>query len=59
MKIAEPVIITIILFIYLFFWLCRAAREILVPRPGIKPMPPALGVQSLTHCTSREVPLFF
>ena len=28
----------------------------LVPRPGIEPGPPALGVQSLTHWTTREVP---
>ena len=29
----------------------------LVPRPGIKPGPLALGVWSLTHWTTREVPL--
>ena len=29
---------------------------ILVPRPGIKPMPPALGARSLNHWTAREVP---
>ena len=28
----------------------------LVPRPGIKPGPPALGVQSLIHCATRDVP---
>ena len=28
----------------------------LVPQPGIEPRPPALGVQSLTHWTTREVP---
>ena len=28
----------------------------LVPRPGIKPWPPALGVRSLNHCATREVP---
>ena len=27
----------------------------LVPRPGIKPRPPALGAQSLSHWTTREV----
>ena len=35
----------------------------LVPWPGVKPGPPALGAQSLTHWTTREVPkmhpLFF
>ena len=30
----------------------------LVPLPGIKPGPPALGAQSLTHWTTREVPIF-
>ena len=29
----------------------------LAPRPGIKPGPPALGAQSLNHCTTREVPV--
>ena len=28
----------------------------LAPRPGIEPGPPALGVQSPTHWTTREVP---
>ena len=28
----------------------------LVPWPGIKPQPPALGVQGLSHWTTREVP---
>ena len=28
----------------------------LVPCPGIKPRPPALGVQSPSHWTTREVP---
>ena len=31
-------------------------RGILVPRPGIKPAPLALEVQSLNHWTAREVP---
>ena len=29
----------------------------LVPRPGIKPQPPALGIWSLSHWTTREVPI--
>ena len=29
---------------------------ILVPQPGIEPGPPALGVWSLNHWTTREVP---
>ena len=33
-------------FLYIYiFWPCRAACGILVPRPGIEPMPRALGVQ--------------
>ena len=28
----------------------------LVPLPGIKPEPPALGARSLSHWTTREVP---
>ena len=28
----------------------------LVPQPGMKPMPSVLGVQSLSHWTTREVP---
>ena len=30
----------------------------LVPWPGIKPMPPAPGAQSLSHWATREVPIF-
>ena len=30
---------------------------ILVPQPGIEPMPLALGAQSLNHWTAREVPI--
>ena len=31
----------------------------LVPRPGIEPWPTALGMQSLSHWTTREVPILF
>ena len=34
-----------------------ACMQDLVPRPGIKPGPPALGVWSLTHWTTRGVPI--
>ena len=30
--------------------------QVLVPLLGIKPRPPALGMQSLSHWTTREVP---
>ena len=47
-------------FIYLFtFWPNHGACGILVPRTGIKAMPPALEMQSLiNHRTTREVPRF-
>ena len=40
------------------FWLHCMACSILVPQPGIKPVPPALEAQSLNHWTTREVPNF-
>ena len=36
--------------------LVEACMWDLVPRPGIKPGPPALGAESLNHCATREVP---
>ena len=61
--------LSVFLNIYLFWlhWVLVAACELLVeacmqdlaPRPGIEPGPPALGVQSLTHWTTREVPGVF
>ena len=46
-----------------FFWivlLCFGPNAlqcgVLVPRPGIEPVPHALGVWSLNHWTAREVP---
>ena len=41
------------------FWLHLAAHGILVPRPGIKPSPPAVEVRSSNHWTTREVPWSF
>ena len=38
------------------FWPCHAACGILVPQPGIEPMPPAVEVQSPNHWTAREFP---
>ena len=40
-----------------FLWPRRAACGILVPRPGIEPVPPALGAWSLNHWAAREVPV--
>ena len=42
--------------VFFFFWLRCVACGILVPRPGIKPVPHAVEVQSLNHWTTREVP---
>ena len=42
-----------------FFQSCHTACGILVPRPGIKPMPPAVDAWSLNHWTAREVPRNF
>ena len=38
------------------FWLCHLAYGILVPRPGIKPVPSAVETWSSNHWTAREVP---
>ena len=38
------------------FWPHHAVYRILVPRPGIEPMPLAVKAQSLNHWTTREVP---
>ena len=39
-----------------FFWLSHKACGILVPRPGIEPVPLAVEAWSLNHWTTREVP---
>ena len=45
----------LILFGHLCFWPHCTACWILVPQPGIEPMPPALEGQSLTHWTTRKI----
>ena len=44
-----------------FYFIVLHSMLDLVPRPGIKPTPPALEVWNLNHWTTREVPiiLFF
>ena len=37
------------------FWPCYIVCGILVPQPGIEPVPPALETWNLIHWTSREV----
>ena len=44
----------IILFIIIIC--CAVACEILVPQPGIEPLPPAVEAQSPNHWTARELP---
>ena len=44
---------------FAFFFFGRAAWPVggsLVPRPGIKPMPPVVEAWSLNHWTAREFP---
>ena len=40
--------------LFLFFWLRLAACGILVPRPGIEPVPSTVRAQSPNHWTTRE-----
>ena len=48
--------IYIVGFITFFFLPHRVACRILVPRPGIEPVSPAMEAQSPNHWTSREFP---
>ena len=45
-------------FFSFFFWPPCAVCGILVHRPGIKPMPPAVEAWSINHWTARKVPIF-
>ena len=40
-------------------WTLSCSMQDLIPWSGIKPRPPALGTQSLSPWTTREVPIFF
>ena len=42
-------------FYFLIFWLCHAARGILVPQPGVAPSSPALEAWSRNYWTSGKV----
>ena len=49
-------------YFYLFvfiFWLLYVACGILVPQPGIKPMPPAVKSRSLNHKDQQGSPYLF
>ena len=39
-----------------YTWLCHGACRILVPQPGIEPMPAAVEMRNLNHWTTRKVP---
>ena len=43
-------------FYFIYFWPCVMANGILVPQPGIEPVPPAVKELSLNHWTTRELP---
>ena len=45
-------------FCFMFWCSGHKACGILAPRPGIKPVPPALEMQSLNHSTTKEGPFF-
>ena len=49
----------VLVFVFFFFLLHCAVCGLLVPQPGIKPMPPAVEAQFPNHWTSREVPRYF
>ena len=42
---------------FFFFWLCSAAWGLLAPWPRIEPASPTVESRSLSHWTTREVPL--
>ena len=44
-------------FFFWFFWPHHTACGILVPRPGIEPVPLAVEAQSPNHWTAREFPI--
>ena len=46
-------------FFFQFFGCAMWHVGIIVPQPGIEPMPPAVEAWSLNHWTAREVPKFF
>ena len=52
----QTLILLTVIILLLFFWPRRAACRILVPRPGIEPVAPAVEARSLNHWTAREVP---
>ena len=45
----------VVVVVVVVFWPCHEACRVLVPQPGIEPMPPAVEAWSLNHWTAREV----
>ena len=41
---------------FIIFWPCHTACGILVPWPGVEPLPPAVEAWSPNHWTTREAP---
>ena len=45
-------------YLYMYFCLHQGAYGILVPQPGMEPVPPAMGAWRLNLWTTREVPKY-
>ena len=58
-----PLLFLILFYVFILFFFFflphHAVYRILISRPGIEPMPPAVKAQSLNHWTSREILLYF
>ena len=52
-----PTLCRYFILFYFLIWLHHAACGILVPQPGIEPMPSAVKAQSPNHWTAREFPV--
>ena len=48
-----------LIYFLIYFWLRHTACRILVPRPGIEPVPSAVKALSPNHWTAREFPTSF
>ena len=54
----ESTLYVYLLFFFFFFWPYHMACGLLVPQPGIEPVPPAVEAWSLNHWMAREVPVY-
>ena len=55
LSLASPYFIKLLLFLKILQLYCKVCG-ILIPRPGVEPIPPAVQGQSFNHWTTREVP---